>query len=82
MESMESEFRKELVRLINKHSLEQFSNTPDFILAEYLEKCLAAYDVAVSSRDKWFNINVWTASKADGSPGTMSLNGEVVTVQK
>ena len=38
------EFEKELAALINKHSLEQRSNTPDFILASYLVESLNAFD--------------------------------------
>lgn len=49
-----SEFRTELAALINKHSLESASNTPDFILASYLTACLAAFEVCVVSRDKWY----------------------------
>jgi len=37
------EFKKDLEGLINKHSLENFSDTPDFILAEYLVECLKSY---------------------------------------
>ena len=40
-------FEKELENLINIHSMENDSDTPDFILAEYLRKCLAAFNVAV-----------------------------------
>ena len=47
-------FRKELKNLINRHSLENGSDTPDFILAEYLEGCLENYDKTVSSRSKWY----------------------------
>jgi hypothetical protein len=35
---------------INFHSAENGSNTPDFILAEYLLGCLAAFDKAVQMR--------------------------------
>ena len=45
-----SEFQKELETLINKHSMEQFSDTPDFVLAEYLNNCLKAFNGAVSAR--------------------------------
>lgn len=44
-------FRDKLQHLINYCSLESSSNTPDFILAEYLEGCLAVFDKAVSRRD-------------------------------
>jgi hypothetical protein len=47
------DFRKELERVINTFSKENGSNTPDFVLAQYLEDCLAAYDRAVNTRDEW-----------------------------
>ena len=44
-------FRQELTKAINRCSMENGSNTPDFILAKYLMDCLNAYDNAVSRRD-------------------------------
>jgi hypothetical protein len=35
-------------------SAENGSNTPDFILAQYLTSCLAAFDEAVNAREKWY----------------------------
>lgn len=46
--------REDLSVLINRHSAENASNTPDFILALYLERCLAAFDGAVMQRDAWY----------------------------
>jgi hypothetical protein len=43
----------ELMRLLNKHCAENRSNTPDFILAEYLLRCLNALDIAVNDRTEW-----------------------------
>ena len=40
--------------LINRLSLENGSDTPDFILAEYLTGCLAVFDRAVNKRTKWY----------------------------
>ncbi|MEW6482872.1 MAG: hypothetical protein AB1397_07780 [bacterium] len=48
-----TEFELELNSLINKYSRENISNTPDFILGEYLQDCLQAYEKAVNLRDKW-----------------------------
>lgn len=48
-------FRKELEELINRFSLENNSNTPDFILAEYLEQSLKSFDLAVTKRSLWYN---------------------------
>lgn len=47
-------FRKELEHIINKYSMESASNTPDFILARYLMGCLAAFEIAVVARGKWY----------------------------
>jgi len=46
-------FVKELEKLINKRCMENGSNTPDFILAEYLTGCLSAFDAATKARDRW-----------------------------
>jgi len=43
-------FRADLERLINCNSKENGSDTPDYILAEYLDNCLVAFDKAVSRR--------------------------------
>jgi hypothetical protein len=50
----ESEFQNELAALINRHSCENISETPDFILARYLEQCLKAFEAAVHRRDVWY----------------------------
>lgn len=50
----ENAFRKELQELINRHSLENESDTPDWILAEYLASCLVAFDIAVLRRETWW----------------------------
>ena len=55
MESPRTEFRQKLQELINQHSMENGSNTPDFILAEYLDDCLQVFDKAMFRRAKWYN---------------------------
>ena len=45
-------FRAELTTLINRFSLENGSNTNDFILADYLTDCLAAFDRANNRNHK------------------------------
>jgi len=44
--------RQDITTALNRHSAEQNSNTPDFILAEYLIDCLAAYDRATAARHR------------------------------
>jgi hypothetical protein len=48
-----SEFQVELAALINKHSIENETNTPDFMLAQYLNDCLDAFGTVMKTRDKW-----------------------------
>ena len=45
-------FKEELKNLINKHSKENDSNTPDFVLAIYLGECLKAFNKAVNRREQ------------------------------
>ena len=47
-------FQKELQELINKHCLENESDSPDFILAEYMLGTLNAYNDAVKKRENWY----------------------------
>lgn len=46
-------FEEELTELINKHSKENDSNTPDFILAKYIQGVLKAFNTAMFERDGW-----------------------------
>ena len=44
-------FEQELTALLNRYAVENESDTPDFILAEYLCSCLRAWNAAVKQRD-------------------------------
>ena len=43
---------------INKVSRENKSNTPDFILADFLCSCLKALETAINEREKWYGIKM------------------------
>lgn len=43
-----------LRELLNTYSQENASDTPDFILAEYLMGCLDSFNQAVRAREKWY----------------------------
>jgi len=58
-----AQFRAELERLINKFSVEFESNTPDFILADYMMSCLCAFEATANARAKWYAPE---ADQADG----------------
>jgi hypothetical protein len=59
--------RYEVERALNKSCAENGCNTPDFILAEYLVSCLAAFDRAVNQRERWY--------------GRMPIPGQINTAQ-
>lgn len=47
-------FEKELENLINRYSIENASNTPDFILARYMAGCLSNFNETVRRREVWY----------------------------
>ena len=47
--------RKDLQIIINCHGQENSSNTPDFILADYIIDCLEVFNKTVENRMKWEN---------------------------
>ena len=47
-------FRDDLQKLINQHSKENGSDTPDLFLADFLVACLAAFDAVTKARDAWY----------------------------
>lgn len=44
-------FESELRRLIGQYFQDHISNTPDFILSQYILGCLLSFNVAVQQRD-------------------------------
>ena len=51
---MKTELQRELESLINRHSVENNSDTPDFILARYMARSLEVFEDAVNSREVWY----------------------------
>jgi len=49
---------RDLESVLNRYSAENGSNTPDFLLAEYLMGCLAAWNKGVIARDKWYAVRL------------------------
>ena len=50
----EDNLQRELGALLNKYNRESYSNTPDFILAQYVMGCTKAFDEAVVARADWY----------------------------
>jgi hypothetical protein len=47
-------FGKALQDLINSYSMENGSNTPDFVLADYLKDVLHLFNQTVNRREEWY----------------------------
>ena len=47
-------FDQGLTDLINKHCVENESDTPDWILAQYIRGCLNAFTVATQQRENYY----------------------------
>jgi hypothetical protein len=60
------ELRERIAHAINATSAENGSNTPDFILADYLADSLAAFDKAIKRRSEWYG---HMDSPCSGGPG-------------
>lgn len=45
-------FRRELQELINRYSMERYSDTQDFLLADYLMLCLVALEKTLADRKR------------------------------
>jgi len=67
------DFRKELEILINRHSLENGSDTPAFILANYLVACLKAFDATLVEREKWYGREVGDWNRAKDQPESIRI---------
>jgi len=53
IEKKEKTLPNELSDLINRYSRENDSNTPDFILANFMMMCLKAGEYLVNMREEW-----------------------------
>lgn len=58
-----SSFTKELTELINKYSIENNSDTPDWILVKYIDNCLNAWELSFRQRDSWYGFKPFDFSK-------------------
>ncbi len=49
-----SPLSRDIAQVLNRHSAENGSNTPDFILSDFLLGCLATYDSTQARRERWY----------------------------
>jgi hypothetical protein len=68
------QLRKDIECAINKNSAENGSDTPDFILADYLMNCLDSFNLAVREREKWYSKDKCDTVDLE-PPADVSVNG-------
>ncbi len=74
-------FKKELEDLLNRNSMENGSNTPDFMLAEFLANCLANFNETVGKRAKWYqNENTKESFDIEGEPSLEVLIDKILHI--
>lgn len=56
--------RADIRAALNRVSAENGSDTPDFILADYLLDCMRAFDAATAKRDGWYQFEPWADQPA------------------
>ena len=54
IESKKQEIAKDIAEVLNKHSVENDSNTPDYLLAEMLVDQLEIWNTVSRAREYWF----------------------------
>jgi hypothetical protein len=57
--------KTELQQLLNRYSRENMSDTPDYILAEFLMGCLTAFEAATQKRDSWYGEQMLLTTNAN-----------------
>ena len=68
----EVQFAQRLEGLLNRHSQENASNTPDFILTQFLLGCRAAWNQGVQQRETWYGRD----ARPTGGTGTVPIDAE------
>jgi hypothetical protein len=57
------EFQGELSALLNRHSVDSVTNTPDYLLAEFLVQQLQAYSLVTNKNIEW---HAWKPGVGNG----------------
>ena len=63
-----SDLLRELEALVNKNSIENESDTPDFLLASLLSETLKTWAKIVKARDDWYGFKPWPESETTTAP--------------
>lgn len=60
---------QDIEKILNRHNVENVSNTPDFILAQYLLRVLAAGEEMINQRHQWWGLpDPWARALSEIMP--------------
>lgn len=71
-----SSLERDLSSALNRFSAENASDTPDWILAQFLLGCLAAWNNGVQQREIWYGRLSSTPATAPAETGEPTVMGE------
>jgi hypothetical protein len=69
-------FRRELTSVLNRYSKENGSNTPDFLLADYLIECIKTFDKVTRHREQWYSSVFKPFKSAEDAANDINYNNE------
>ena len=72
----------ELEELLNRHSVENSSNTPDFVLASFLMQTLKTWELHTVERDRWWGNRSLLGVGGGGDVSGRTIDGAVPTSEK
>lgn len=52
--STKESLSRKFAEAINSESVENYSNTPDYILGDYLVSCLESFNNTIMARNSWY----------------------------
>lgn len=72
-----TKLEERLKELLNSENREQDSDTPDFILAEYMMACLDAFELANNKREVWYGVELVPGQAKGRRLDTLDVSGSV-----
>lgn len=69
---------KDLAKVLNEYSMDSGANTPDFVLARYLIRCLDNFREVNQERENWFGTPLRISNDNSSKPSPMEGPSEEV----
>ena len=77
-----TEFERELTKLLNSQNMENGSDTPDFLLSEYLVQCLVTWNWMTKKRDNWYGQQCGDGARLNGTDKGLQILADKNAINK